>query len=162
LSAATPLDSPRRHDLMGVNPQATKSTAGMRGSQSLRSDSRAVGRRDQLRAAAPGHPAGPRSLRHRHSRQIDIPEVSHRAMLVLVHQLAEQVVQLTVLNFANDTSQDGALRATPPGATVTDAFTVAKLPPSIPTQLRRRHGAPPWNVSNRRAVRGRLTVAGSW
>ena len=37
------------------------------------------------------------------SRQIDIPEVSHRGMLVLVHQLADRDrYQLTVLNFANE------------------------------------------------------------
>ena len=37
------------------------------------------------------------------SRQVDIPEVSHRGMLVLVHQLdGDGRLQLTVLNFANE------------------------------------------------------------
>jgi hypothetical protein len=37
------------------------------------------------------------------SRQVDIPDVSHRGMLVMVHELAEpEQLQLTVLNFANE------------------------------------------------------------
>jgi len=114
------------HDLMGVNPGATKSTAGMPRGRSLYgsipeqlADETSFVR--QLQAI----------LRVREhfgiatSRQIDIPEVSHRAMLVLVHQLAEPGrYQLTVLNFANEHIA-GTVRSEelPPGATVTDAFT---------------------------------------
>jgi hypothetical protein len=58
------------------------------------------------------------------SRQVDIPEVSHRAMLVMVHRLDDsRRYQLTVLNFAN---QDitGTVRSEylPPGAHVSDMF----------------------------------------
>jgi hypothetical protein len=59
------------------------------------------------------------------SRQIDIPEVSHRGMLVLVHQLAaEGRYQLTVLNFANE-DVAGTVRSDelPPGGSVSDMFT---------------------------------------
>ena len=58
------------------------------------------------------------------SRQIDIPEVSHRGMLVLVHELAEEgQYQLTVLNFANE-EVAGTVRSEvlPPGAEVSDMF----------------------------------------
>lgn len=58
------------------------------------------------------------------SRQIDIPEVSHRAMLVMVHQLEDpQQHQLTVLNFADEPIA-GTVRSDtlPPGATVSDMF----------------------------------------
>ena len=42
-------------------------------------------------------------LRHRHQPQVDIPDVSHRGMLVLVHELEEPgQLQLTVLNFAGE------------------------------------------------------------
>lgn len=114
------------HDLMGVNPTATKSMAGMpRGvslygsiPEQLRDDTSFL---RQLQAI----------LRVRShygiatSRQIDIPEVSHRGMLVLVHQLDEEnQFQLTVLNFANEQIA-GTVRSKklPPGATVINMFT---------------------------------------
>jgi len=113
------------HDLMGVNPRATKSTAGMPRGRSLYgsipdqlADETSFLR--QLRAI----------LRVRAhygiatSRQIDIPEVSHRGMLVMVHELAEPgQYQLTVLNFANEHIA-GTVRSErlPPGARVSDMF----------------------------------------
>jgi hypothetical protein len=59
------------------------------------------------------------------SRQIDIPEVSHRGMLVMVHQLEDPAqYQLTVLNFANEHIA-GTVRSEklPPGSRVSDMFT---------------------------------------
>ena len=59
------------------------------------------------------------------SRQIDIPGVSHRAMLVMVHQLDDPFqYQLTVLNFANEHIA-GTVRSEtlPPGSRVSDMFT---------------------------------------
>ena len=58
------------------------------------------------------------------SRQIDIPEVSHHGMLVMVHQLdADGLYQLTVLNFANEHIA-GTVRSDkmPPGGRVSDMF----------------------------------------
>jgi trehalose synthase len=114
------------HDLMGVNPQATKSTAGMPRGRSLYgsipeqlADETSFVRQLQAILRVRAH------FGIATSRQIDIPEVSHRAMLVLVHQLAEPGrYQLTVLNFANEHIA-GTVRSEhlPPGATVTDAFT---------------------------------------
>ncbi|AQT80169.1 maltose alpha-D-glucosyltransferase [Mycolicibacterium litorale] len=114
------------HDLMGVNPTANQSAAGMPRGRSLYgsipeqlADETSFLR--QLQAI----------LRVRSyygiatSRQVDIPEVSHRGMLVLVHQLADEGrFQLTVLNFANETVA-GTVRseALPPGACVSDMFT---------------------------------------
>jgi trehalose synthase len=113
------------HDLMGVNPRATKSTAGMPRGRSLYgsipdqlADETSFLR--QLRAI----------LRVRAhygiatSRQLDIPEVSHRGMLVMVHELADPgQYQLTVLNFANEHIA-GTVRSEklPPGAAVSDMF----------------------------------------
>jgi trehalose synthase len=114
------------HDLMGVNPQATRSLAGMPRGRSLygpipeqlEDDTSFV---RQLRAI----------LRVRShygiatSQQIDIPDVSHRGMLVIVHQLDDaSQYQLTVLNFANEQIA-GTVRSKklPPGAHVSDMFT---------------------------------------
>ena len=58
------------------------------------------------------------------SRQVDIPEVSHRGMLVMVHELADpHQHQLTVLNFA-DEHVAGTVRSEmlPPGGRVSDMF----------------------------------------
>ena len=58
------------------------------------------------------------------SEQIDVPDVSHRGMLVMVHQLEEAGrYQLTVLNFANEQIA-GTVRSKklPPGSRVSDMF----------------------------------------
>jgi trehalose synthase len=113
------------HDLMGVNPQAIRSMAGMPCGRSLygsipdqlADDSSFV---RQLQAI----------LRVRShygiatGRQVDIPEVSHRGMLVMVHELHDQGrYQITVLNFANEDIA-GTVRSEklPAGAHVSDMF----------------------------------------
>ncbi|ART72017.1 maltose alpha-D-glucosyltransferase [Mycobacterium dioxanotrophicus] len=113
------------HDLMGHNPTATRSIAGMPRGRSLYgsipeqlADETSFLR--QLQAIL-------RVRKHYEiatSRQVDIPEVSHRGMLVLVHELASGDHQLTVLNFANEEIA-GTVRseALPPGASVSDMFT---------------------------------------
>ena len=114
------------HDLMGVNPTATASSAGIPRGRSLYgsitdqlADDNSFLRQLQTILA----------LRSRYgiatSRQVDIPEVSQRGMLVLVHNLAEEGrYQLTVLNFANE-DVAGTVRSKelPPGASVSDMFT---------------------------------------
>ena len=58
------------------------------------------------------------------SRQIDIPDVSHQGMLVMVQQLADpEQLGLTVLNFANEPIA-GTVRSEHlvPGSAVTDMF----------------------------------------
>lgn len=114
------------HDLMGVNPSATQSMAGMPRGRSLYgsipdqlSDDTSFLRQLQAILKVRSH------YGIATSRQIDIPEVSHRGMLVLVHQLAgEGRYQLTVLNFA-DEEVAGTVRSKklPPGSTVSDMFT---------------------------------------
>jgi trehalose synthase len=92
------------HDLMGANPRATRSSSGIPRGTSLYGplpqqldDETSFAR--QLQAIL--------AVRERYgvavSRQIDIPNVSHKGMLVMVHQLADpEQLQLTVLNFANE------------------------------------------------------------
>lgn len=114
------------HDLMGVNPDATKSLAGMPRGRSLYgplpeqlADETSFARQLQAILRVRSH------YGIATSRQIDVPEVSHRGMLVMVHELAEEGrYQLTVLNFANE-DVAGTVRSEtlPPGASVSDMFT---------------------------------------
>ncbi|BBY29055.1 maltose alpha-D-glucosyltransferase [Mycolicibacterium sediminis] len=114
------------HDLMGTNPGATSSAAGMPRGRSLYgslpeqlADDTSFARQLQAILKVRSH------FGIATSRQLDIPEVSHRGMLVLVHQLADEGrYQLTVLNFANEDIA-GTVRseAIPAGASVTDMFT---------------------------------------
>jgi trehalose synthase len=113
------------HDLMGVNPRATRSQAGMPRGRSLYgsvpdqlSDETSFLRQLQAILRVRSH------YGIATSRQVDIPEVSHRGMLVLVHQLDEPgQFQLTVLNFANEDIA-GTVRSEklPPGGRVSDMF----------------------------------------
>ena len=111
------------HDLMGANPRATRSAAGIPRGTSLYGtlpeqldDDASFARR--LQAIL--------EVRQRYgiavSRQIDVPDVSHRGMLVMVHRLPEHL-QLTVLNFANE-HVSGTVRSEHllPGSTVVDMF----------------------------------------
>jgi trehalose synthase len=97
------------HDLLGIAPEATRSAAGM-----------PLGR--SLYGPLPAQLDDPDSFASRLARilevrrahgiatatQVDIPDVAHPAMLVLVHRLddgdpaAEGVTQVTVLNFSPD------------------------------------------------------------
>ena len=113
------------HDLMGVNPSATQSAAGMPRGRSLYgsipeqlADDTSFLRQLQAILKVRSH------YGIATSRQIDIPEVSHRGMLVLVHQLeTEGRYQLTVLNFAGEDIA-GTVRSKelPPGSAVSDMF----------------------------------------
>ena len=113
------------HDLMGHNESATKSMAGMPRGRSLYgsipeqlSDETSFLRQLQAILRVRSH------YGIATSRQIDIPEVSHHGMLVMVHQLdADGLYQLTVLNFANEHIA-GTVRSDkmPPGGRVSDMF----------------------------------------
>ena len=111
------------HDLMGVNPGATQSSSGMPRGRSLYGslpeqleDETSFVRQMQAILAVRKH-CGVAT-----ARQVDIPDVSHRGMLVMVHAVEERYV-VTVLNFA-DEEVDGTVRSEhlPPGSTVTDLF----------------------------------------
>lgn len=117
------------HDLLGVAPGEERSASGMPRARSLygplpeqlkRPDSFASGLRDLLRIRSTYGIAS--------ARQVDVPDVAHPGMLVLVHELEEldeqglPVVQLTVLNMSAETV-DGTVRsdALPLGSAVVDA-----------------------------------------
>jgi trehalose synthase len=110
------------HDLMDFAPGTTRSAAGIPRGRSLygsicdqlqREDSFASRLRDIL------------SIREKYgiatARQLDVPEVPARSLLVMVHQLSEGAFQVTALNFGNEPVA-GSVRSEmlPPGGIVTD------------------------------------------
>ena len=114
------------HDLMGVNPGATRSMAGMPRGRSLYgsipeqlADETSFLRQLQAILRVRSH------YGIATSRQVDIPEVSNRGMLVMVHQLEDpNQHQLTLLNFAGEDIA-GTVRSEhlPPQGRVMDMFT---------------------------------------
>ena len=113
------------HDLMGVNERATQSMAGMPRGRDLygtipeqMADETSFLRQLQAILRVRSH------YGIATSRQIDIPEVSHRGMLVMVHQVEDPgLYQLTVLNFANEHIA-GTVRSDklPSGSRISDMF----------------------------------------
>ncbi|KQU47076.1 trehalose synthase [Rhodococcus sp. Leaf278] len=91
------------HDLMGYFPEAVRSESG-------------IPRGRSLYGSLPEQLADPQSfarqlariieLRKRYgiatAQQIDIPTVSHKGLLVMVHELSQGTIQATVLNFSSD------------------------------------------------------------
>ncbi|MBY4210093.1 maltose alpha-D-glucosyltransferase [Rhodococcus fascians] len=91
------------HDLMGYFPDAVHSESG-------------IPRGRSLYGSLPEQLADPQSfarqlariieLRNKYgiatAQQIDIPTVSHKSLLVMVHELGQGTIQATVLNFSSD------------------------------------------------------------
>jgi hypothetical protein len=113
------------HDLMAFDPGATRSEAGMPKARSL------YGTLPSQLADDSSFVSGLRRLidvRRRYSiatgRQVDVPDVPHKAMLVMVHCLEDDLLQITVLNFSSEhlvgNVRSDFLR---PSSTVTDMFT---------------------------------------
>ena len=116
------------HDLMGNNPGATRSEAGLPAARSLY-------------GTLPEQLADSSSFARRLSRiidvrrryaiatgtQIDVPAVSQRSLLVMVHRLDGEL-QITVLNFSGE-SLTGTIRSDvlPPGSRVIDMFDDAEV-----------------------------------
>lgn len=112
------------HDLMGHRPDAGTSSSGMPRGRSLYgplpeqlTDETSFVRQMQAILAVRKH-CGVAT-----AEQVDVPDVSHRGLLVMVHRLDDGRTQVTVLNFA-DEHVDAAVRSEhlEPGATVRDLF----------------------------------------
>ena len=119
------------HDLMGAGGDATQSEGGMPAGRALY-------------GPLPAQLEDPSSFASRLSRviavrrrhgiatatQVDVPDVSHRAMLVMVNRLDGDPcpLQVTVLNFSGDTV-NGTVRSEhlPPGSAITDLSSDAPL-----------------------------------
>ncbi|WP_251454893.1 maltose alpha-D-glucosyltransferase [Microbacterium sp. Marseille-Q6648] len=119
------------HDLLDVDPDARRSAAGMPRGRALYGALPA-----QLKdpASFASRLSGILRLRQQHgiatASQVDIPEVAHAGMLVLVHRLddgdphADAPMQVTVLNFSHEPTE-GTVRSEQlvPASEVIDAAT---------------------------------------
>ena len=112
------------HDLMGFNPSAQTSAAGMPKAKALYGTLREQMEDEDSFAR---QLARILAVREQHgiakSGLIDVPDVSHRGMLVMVHDLPSGDREVTVLNFS-DQDIAGTVRSEllATGAEVTDAF----------------------------------------
>lgn len=112
------------HDLMGTNTDATVSSSGMPRARSLYGPLPEQLKDDQSFARQLQ-----KMLKVREdwgiatSVLLDVPDVSHRGLLVMVHRLSSGQIQVTVLNFS-DESITGSVNSTflEPGAQVRDLF----------------------------------------
>jgi hypothetical protein len=112
------------HDLRDANPDAERSEGGLSRGRSLYGPLEA-----QLADPSSFACELQRIIRVRRdhkiatAKQIDVPEVSHRSMLVMVHRLEADDLQITALNFAPEPIT-GTVRSEhlPPGSRVIDMF----------------------------------------
>jgi trehalose synthase len=112
------------HDLMGANPKAQRSEGGLPRARSLYGTLA-----DQLHDRSSFARRLRRIIRIRRqygiamATQIDVPVVSHRSLLVMVHRLADTNLEVTVLNFGPERLA-GTIRSEhlPPAAKVIDLF----------------------------------------
>ncbi len=112
------------HDIMGTSPDATASSSGMPRARSLygplpeqlENENSFARRLQRILAVREEHGIATGTL-------LDVPDVSHRGLLVLVNGLAGGAVEITVLNFSGQ-DISGSVRSThlPPGASVRDLF----------------------------------------
>ena len=112
------------HDIMGTSPDAETSSAGMPRARSLYGSLP-----EQLQDSASFARRLQRILEVREESGIatgtllDVPDVSHRGLLVMVNRLGDGALEVTVLNFSG---QDiaGSIQSAhlPPGASVQDLF----------------------------------------
>ena len=113
------------HDLRDANPGAQRSEGGLPRGRSLYGPLEA-----QLADPSSFACQLQRIIRVRREHgiataaQIDVPEVSHRSMLVMVHRLEGDDLQITALNFGQEPIT-GTVRSEhlPPGSRVIDMFT---------------------------------------
>lgn len=123
------------HDLLDVDPAATRSAAGMPRGRALYGPLPA-----QLEdpSSFASRLSGVLDLRREYgiasASQVDIPEVAHAGMLVLVHRLddgdanKDAPMQVTVLNFSHEATE-GTVRSEQlvPGSVVVDGATLEEI-----------------------------------
>jgi trehalose synthase len=117
------------YDLMGTNPGAPLSLAGLPRAKSLygslpeqlKNPASFVRQLQRVLAIRSEHNLATAHLE-------DIPSVAHPGILALLHRLAENKLQVTVLNFSSEKLQAPVQSDNlPKGKTVTDMFTGRKL-----------------------------------
>lgn len=121
------------HDLIGLNPTADKSALGMPRAVSLYGTLNEQLTDDNSFASQLKQIL---SMRKKYgiatSHQVDIPEVSHKSLLVMVHRLDDGKIQVTVLNFAaQNISGSVTSEHLTPGSKVTNMFNERQVIASV-------------------------------
>ena len=120
-----PLDPPVRVRPDGLPPRRHRvEVQDAPGHRPLRLAARAARGPGLLRPPAEQDPGRPQALRHRdRAKQIDVPQVSNKAMLVMVHELSD-AEQVTVLNFSAQPIWGSVIsERLVPGSVLVDMFT---------------------------------------
>ena len=117
------------YDLMDYQPQASESSSKMPRGRSLYGS---LPEQLENRTSFVSRLRDILAVRRRYgiatSTQVDIPAVSNKALLVMVHRLDNGLVQVTALNFSNHPISDRVVSEhLPPGAAVIDMFTERRL-----------------------------------
>jgi trehalose synthase len=117
------------YDLMDYQPQASESTSKMPRGRSLYGS---LPEQLKMRTSFVSRLRDILAVRRRYgiatSTQVDIPAVSNRALLVMVHRLDNRLIQATALNFSNHPISDWVVSEhLSPGASVIDMLTDRRL-----------------------------------
>ena len=117
------------YDLMDYQPQASESSSKMPRGRSLYGS---LPEQLEKKTSFVSRLRDILAVRRRYgiatSTQIDVPAVSSRALLVMVHRLDDGLVQVTALNFSNHPISDRVVSEHfTPGAAVIDMFTDRRL-----------------------------------
>ena len=91
------------YDLMNYQPQATGSPSTLPRGPSLTDHCQNNWKSHLVRLQLAPHPAGSAALSPCHRRSVDVPDVTEKAMLVMVHRLETGSLQVSVLNFSDQT-----------------------------------------------------------
>jgi trehalose synthase len=112
------------YDLMGYRPEATESTSGMpRGTALYGPLPEQLTDLDSFASRLSRILAVRKRYGIASAKQVDVPQVSHKAMLVMVHQLSD-AEQVTVLNFSPEPISGSVIsEQLVPGSVVVDMFT---------------------------------------
>jgi trehalose synthase len=117
------------YDLMDYQPQASESSSEMPRGRSLYGS---LPEQLKMRTSFVSRLRDILAVRRRYgiatSTQVDIPAVSNRALLVMVHRLDNRLIQATALNFSNHPISDWVVSEhLSPGASVIDMLTDRRL-----------------------------------
>ncbi len=117
------------YDLMDYQPQASESSSKMPRGRSLYGS---LPEQLKMRTSFVSRLRDILAVRRRYgiatSTQVDIPAVSNRALLVMVHRLDNRLIQATALNFSNHPISDWVVSEhLSPGASVIDMLTDRRL-----------------------------------
>jgi trehalose synthase len=118
------------YDLLGANPKATRSETGLPKAVALYGSLPAqLKKRDSFASQLARMLKARADLKLHAARQIDMPDVSAKSLLVLVHELPENSgIEITAINFgAEPVDETVAIHGASPGAKAVDVLDAALI-----------------------------------